>query len=188
MRSTLILVVALLTTLPGCSNWQVLEFEGGAIGGSLRAPASSRFTSVTVMMDGEMAKATVIALADGTRIPLADVTPELLLQRARIDAHDGTGARPAGTRELAQFESSTRYSCYLGQPPQCGPVYLFEVEHGCVVSMGAGWATPACESGHTAAVFIDSTGTAHALPLSRNSAERVWGPPVVVRRAHVGGL
>jgi len=184
-------MACLLSAMHGCNNWQTLEFNGGSIGGHLNRP-EERFTAVSVDMGTDMAAKTSVELGDNEVISLRDVTPALLLSRGEIYAASVNAEHVDShrIRGLTACEQSKRYAVYIrtGNGP-CGPIYSFDVTDGTVRSMSAGWSTTAaCPGQHVRGVFVASDGSRRPLPLSRKGAELLWGPPVGVTEAHVGGL
>ena len=195
--------IALVAFVAGCTappRFEAMEYDGGLVLGDLqRGPA--RFTLVSVdRMDSPMAKATTIRLFDGVPVKLSQATPEFLLKRGRVfvprgsagagvpgatgadEAASGGRDEPAFTelQGLSSFDPQRVYFVIVGPMPN-GPFYRFDVQNGQAVRFGSEWPGGLLDDGTTlrpGAIFIDSRGADHEMPLTRDDVEAVWGAPV----------
>lgn len=179
----------------GCTatppRYEVMEYDGGMVIGDLqRGPA--RFTVVSIAdMASPMAKATTIRLFDGVPVSMAQVTPEFLLARGRVfvprRGEGAAGATPdrdeSAFREVAglsSFDPDRIYFVIVGPAPD-GPFYRFDVMNGRAVRFGTQWPGGFVDDGKTlmpGAVFVDSRGGDHEMPLTRADVEEIWGAPL----------
>lgn len=180
----------LLVACGPSANREALIFDGGSVSGSLaRSPA--RYSAVAIeRLDGEMAKATTIQLADSVRVSMAQVTPEFLLKRGRVFVpRGGEGGGFDAVQGLSSFDPTREYFVIVGPPPH-GPFYRFDVKGGKPVTFGTEWPGGFLEDGKTlppGPVFVDRKGTPHELPLTLEAVESIWGVPVAKERLRSEG-
>lgn len=178
--------------LPACgpaNNHETLLFDGGSVSGDLaRSPAL--YSAVAIeRLDGAMAAATIIRLADGVPVSMAQVTPEFLLRRGRVFIpRGGEGEGFETVNGLSTFDAARDYFVIIGPTPN-GPYYRFDVKGGKPVTFGTEWPGGFLADGKSlppGPVFIDRAGERHELPLTLESVKAIWGEPASIERSRVG--
>ena len=162
-------------------------YDGGAVGGPLlRSP--NHFIAVGIgNMEGGMAKGTVIRLADGVPVSMAQATPDFLLARGRVfvprDPQPPSGSGESRFEQvdgLKSFDPDRVYLVIVGPEPD-GPFYRFDVVGGKAIGFGTGWPGGFLDDGETlrpAPIFVAPSGIAHTMPFHLATVKRIWGEPI----------
>lgn len=185
-----LLVVLAGLALAGCRSGprpEVLVYGGGFVAGDA-VTDGDRYTIVGLTeMEGPMAERTTIRLADGVPVAMHQVDASFLLGRGRVfmERRDAEGQlRFEQVDGLSHFDPDAVYFVIVGPRPH-GPFYRFDVRGGRAVAFGTEWVAELSDDRRTlrpGPVFIDASGRAREMPLTRADAEALWGPPVRVVR------